>query len=196
MSIDFLAIGDTVVDEFIKLQEAEVHCDKGSGACEICMRWGDKIPFEMAVLLAGVGNAANAAVAAARMGLPTALMATVGEDDDGRKILATLKNESIDTGFITEVANKRTNHHYVLWFESERTILVKPEPYEYHFPSDIEAPKAIYLSSLGDTDQSYYEAIADFANKNPETFLTFQPGTFQMKMGVQALTSIYAPISW
>jgi ribokinase len=191
MALDFLAIGDTVVDEFIKLKEAEVHCKINSEECEICMRWGDKIPFELSLLLAGVGNSANAAVCAARLGLSTALMATIGDDEDGSRIVKAFEKESINTTYLTYANGKHTNHHFVLWYGSERTILVKPEPYDYSFPLDAEVPKAIYLSSLGDTNASYYEDIARFAEAHPDIFLTFQPGTFQMKMGIGPLQSIY-----
>ncbi len=190
--LDFLAIGDTVVDEFIRLKDATVHCDIDTSNCTISMRWGDKIPFEFAVVLAGVGNSANAAVAAARLGLSSALMATIGKDEDGGLIMDAFAKESLDTRYITHVEGKATNHHYVLWYENERTILVKPEPYEYAFPMDIEAPKAVYLSSLGDAQQQYYEDMAAWLTNHPETHLTFQPGTFQMKMGVEKLHAIYA----
>jgi sugar/nucleoside kinase (ribokinase family) len=190
--IDFLAIGDTVVDEFIKLKDATVHCDINSDNCTISMRWGDKIPFELAILLAGVGNSANAAVSAARLGLSSALMATVGEDEDGERIMHALGNEQLDTRYITRAPGKATNHHFVLWYESERTILVKPEPYDYLFPQDCEAPKAVYLSSLGESGEQYYRDIAAWLEAHPETHFTFQPGTFQMQMGLDSLAPIYA----
>ena len=80
MQHDFVAIGDNATDEFIRLKDAEVHCDINSEHCTICMRWGDKIPFESSVLIPGVGNAANAAVAAARLGLSTAFISNIGDD--------------------------------------------------------------------------------------------------------------------
>lgn len=190
--IDFLAIGDTVVDEFIKLKDATVHCDIDNDNCTISMRWGDKIPFESATLLAGVGNSANAAVAASRLGLSSALMATIGEDRDGELIMEAFGKETLDTRYINRVPGKATNHHYVLWYESERTILVKPEPYDYTFPTDIDAPKAVYLSSLGEAGEQYYNDMAAWLTEHPQTHLTFQPGTFQMQMGAEKLKNIYA----
>ena len=191
MSIDFLAVGDTVVDDFIRLKDASVNCDVDTNACTITMRWGDKIPFESSTILAGVGNSANAAVAASRLGLSSALLATIGNDHDGELILESFAREGLNTSLITRADDKFTNHHYVLWYESERTILVKPEPYEYVFPKDLEPPKTIYLSSLGNASPTYYEDMARYLNEHPDIFLTFQPGTFQMKMGTEALGSIY-----
>ncbi len=190
--IEFLAIGDTVVDEFIKLKDATVNCSIDTDACTISMRWGDKIPFESATLLAGVGNSANAAVSASRLGLSSALMATIGNDRDGELIMEAFSTEKLDGRYITRAPGKATNHHYVLWFESERTILVKPEPYDYSFPKDLEAPKAIYLSSMGEAGGAYYADLVSYLAKYPDIFLTFQPGTFQMQLGKEALAGVYA----
>ena len=43
-SYDFIGIGDTVTDAFIRLKEASVHCTIDRERCEICMRFADKIP--------------------------------------------------------------------------------------------------------------------------------------------------------
>lgn len=190
-SLDFLAIGDTVVDDFIRLKDATVHCSVNNEQCEICMRFGDKIPFESSTILAGVGNSANAAVAAVRLGLKSALMATLGEDKDADLVFEAFAKEGLDTSLISRAPGKATNHHYVLWYESERTILVKPEPYDYTFTPPTEAPKAVYLSSLGDAGEGYYKSIAAYLVANPATHLTFQPGTFQIKMGREKLKPIY-----
>ena len=37
--VEFLAIGDVVVDEFIRLKEASVNCSIDGDACTISMRW-------------------------------------------------------------------------------------------------------------------------------------------------------------
>src|SRR3989344_3978938 len=61
--MDFLAVGDIVVDDFIRLKDANVHCNINNEDCEICMRWGDKIPYDFHEVVPAVGNASNAAVA-------------------------------------------------------------------------------------------------------------------------------------
>lgn len=190
--LDFLAIGDTVVDDFIRLKDATVHCDIDTEACTITMRWGDKIPFESSTILPGVGNSANAAISAVRLGLRSALMATIGDDRDGEMIMEYFSQEGLDTTYLAHAPGKSTNHHYVLWYESERTILVKPEPYVYTFPTEMPKVKTVYLSSLGEAGEAYYRDMAAWLTANPDIFLTFQPGTFQMKMGAEALAPIYA----
>ncbi len=192
MALDFIAVGDTVVDEFIELEDAEVHCDDKNENCTISMRWGDKIPFKSATLVAGVGNAANAAVSAARLGLASALVAHIGKDRNGDEILSVFKKEKMKLSYITREKNVPTNHHYVLSFHSERTILVKHEAYAYRFPMHLPPPKALYLSSLALSAEHYHDEVAEYLEKNPGIFFAFQPGTFQMKLGKERLKRIYA----
>ncbi len=189
--LDFLAIGDTAVDEFIRLKDARVTCDIHDEHCTISMRWGDKIPFESATLVPGVGNAANAAVAASRLGLSSALLAHIGTDRLGDEAFSAFTREKLDTSYIERHDSIPTNHHYVLWFESERTILVKHEAYPYRFPPEAPAPKALYLSSLGEGTEQYHREIGNYIEAHPALFFAFQPGTFQMKMGKEVLTSLY-----
>lgn len=190
--VTFLAIGDPVIDEFIRLKDASVHCDIDTSACTISMRWGDKIPFESAVLVAGVGNAANAAVAAQRLSIPSALLGITGEDRYGEEIEAVYTKEGLDTSYLSKQKGVPTNHHYVLSFESERTILVKHEEYTYVFPKELPEPKTLYLSSLAETvGDAYYDDMATYLETHPDIFFAFQPGTFQIKAGVQKLSRIY-----
>ena len=53
------------------------------------------------VVYAGGGPAATAAVAAARLGVHCAFVGTVGEDDNGRAILAGLEAEGVDVSGVT-----------------------------------------------------------------------------------------------
>lgn len=191
MQLDFLAVGDIVTEPFIKLKEAEVHCDKGEGSCTICMRFGDKIPYESATLAPAVGNASNAAVSAARLGLSSALRAYVGDDAHGAECLEVLSKEGVSTDYMVVEAGKKTNYHYVLWYGNERTILVKHEEFSYAVPELTEPPKWLYLSSLAANSLPYHLAIAGLLERFPQTKLAFQPGTFQMKLGAEALAPLY-----
>lgn len=155
------------------------------------MRWGDKIPYESATLVAAVGNASNAAVSAARLGLNASLRAYVGDDQYGKECIDVLKSENVDTSLMVTESGKKTNYHYVLWYEDQRTILVKHEEFSYTVPEIREAPKWVYLSSLAANSEPYHKAILEWLKNFPDTKLAFQPGTFQMKLGVEALKGIY-----
>lgn len=184
-------MGDVVIDAFIKLKDARVHCNINDEDCEITMRWGDKIPYESATIVPAVGNSANAAVAAARLGLKSALRAYVGADQYGQECIASLMRDRVDTTFVEKQANKHTNYHYVLWYEDNRTILVKHEAFDYTVPPLPDGPKWLYLSSLGDNSLPYHHALSEQLKRWPNTKLAFQPGTFQLKMGTEGLGDIY-----
>ncbi len=188
--IDFLAIGDIVTEPFIRLKEAEI-LDRESTSPKLAMRWGDKIPYDHFVLVAAVGNASNAAVAASRLGLNSALRAYVGDDQYGAQCLEILKQEGVSTEYMVTEAGKHTNYHFVLWFESDRSILVKHEDFSYTIPELAESPKWIYLSSLADHTLPYHQALVAWLATHPDAKLAFQPGTFQMSLGIEALKGLY-----
>ncbi len=185
---DFVAIGDIVVDAFIRLIQANIFTEEGVE--QLCLVNGSKIPYESVTVVPAVGNSPNAAVTAARLGLSTALVTDLGRDEHGTLCTNTLTREGIETPFVHIHDNKQTNYHYVLWYRDERTILIKHEEYPYIFP-DIGTPRWIYLSSLGEHSLHYHEAIVAYLATHPEIKLAFQPGTFQIKLGREKLSAIY-----
>lgn len=189
-NLDILAIGDITTDAFIRVKEASVNCDIDNENCKICLNFADKIPYEFVKVVPGVGNAANAAVSAARLGLKSALKAEIGNDRNGEECRETLEKDTVNTSYLTVHNGKATNYHYVLWYEDERTILIKHETFEYSL-GNIGTPRWVYLSSLSSNSLPYHLEIADYLEKNPEIKLAFQPGTFQIKLGKDRLERLY-----
>ena len=193
-SLNFLAVGDILTDAFINLQDAEVHCDINDTHCTISMGFGDKIPYKSATVLRGVGNAANAAVAARRLGLSSALVATVGDDEEGVQTMKHLDKERIDKDFMRVQKNIPTNFHYVLRYGAERTILVKHESYDYPLHEsllDQRKPQWIYFTSIAKESLSFHHELMKWLEKNKGTKLAFQPGTFQLELGKDELADVY-----
>src|SRR3989344_3501071 len=195
---DLVAIGDTVTDAFIKLEDAAAHIDINRGNREICMRFADKIPYEDVYIIPGVGNSANASVGAARLGLKSAIVSNLGDDYFGAECLKVLQAEGVGTEYIKIHQGLKTNYHYVLWYEDDRTILIKHEEYPYELPESFGPaqdksgePKWIYLSSLGGNSASWHKELEDYFLKHPNIKLAFQPGTFQISLGKEALQGIY-----
>lgn len=191
--VDFLAIGDIVIDAFIKLKNAHVHCKVDTDACELCVPFGDKIPYDSVKVISAVGNSPNAAVSASRLGLSVALMTDIGGDQNGKDCLAVLEKEGIDTTFVKIHEDKITNYHYVLLYDVDRTILIKHQDYERIWPKidNSESPSWIYLSSLGEDSLNFHSEISKYLKENPEVKLAFQPGTYQIKFGKENLKDIY-----
>lgn len=188
---DLVAIGDTATDAFIRLRSEEVHEHINHETRELCLRFGGKIPYETVTVVPAVGNSANAAVCAAKLGLKSALVSNLGNDETGEKALASLRANNVDTSLVQKHDGLTSNYHYVLWYHDDRTILVHHENYPYSLPSTIGKPKYIYLSSLGENSLPYHQEIAAYLKANPEIKLAFQPGTFQIKLGFEQIKDIY-----
>ena len=190
-NIDFLAIGDITTDAFITIKDASVNCEINRDTCMLCVRFGDKVPYESVDIVTAVGNSPNAAVSAHRLGLHAALASNLGDDQNGKDCVAALTSEGLDTTYVTVHPGKETNYHYVLRYDDERTILVKHHEYPYQLPSFETPPRWMYLSSLGENSLAYHHEIARFVTEHPETKLAFQPGTFQIKLGLTGLADMY-----
>lgn len=190
--VNFLAIGDIVTDAFIKLKDAEATCDLQQEHCKLCLRFGDKVPFESVQVIRAVGNSANAAVSASRLGVSSALMAVVGDDEEGKKDFDTLIKNNVSLAYMTIDKALPTNYHYVLWYDVERTILINHSPFVRHLHADLIPPKWIYLTSLGENTEAFHHEISEWLGAHPDVKLAFQPGTFQIKLGKEKLKDIYS----
>ncbi len=188
MKYDFVAVGDVVTDEFIRIPEKSARIDNGKEA-RLSFTFGTKVPFEHAYEIYAVGNSANAAVAASRLGLSSALVSNIGDDNEGEKIIARLKEERVGTDYVAINNGKLSNHHYVLWYNDDRTILIKHEDYMYNLPA-LEPPRWMYVSSVGEGHERFHDEIAEFVHQH-NVKLVFQPGTYQLKLGIKALERVY-----
>lgn len=192
--LDVLAVGDVVTDAFIRLKADQEKVEYGKdGQPDLSIPFGTKIPYDFSEIVAGVGNAANAAVAFAKLGFDSGLVSNVGSDNWGREIIDSLQDHDVDTRFVHINRGKKSNYHYVLWYKSDRTILIKHEEYNYNWPrfriSDI--PKWIYFSSVSKNALEYHDELAAWLESHKPVKLAFQPGTFQIKAGADRLKKIY-----
>lgn len=191
--LDVLAVGDVVTDAFIRLLEKEAKVEKSREGAWLSLPYGAKVAFDHTEVIEGVGNAANAAVAFAKLGLRSGLVANVGNDKFGRGIIASLQKHKVDTRFVHINRGKPSHYHHVLWYKEDRTILVNSVDYDYDWPRfrKVDVPEWVYFSSVGQYATEYHDQISDWLDDNPEVKLAFQPGTFQLKLGVGRLKRLY-----
>lgn len=192
--LDVLGIGDVVTDAFVKLLDDRATTYENEQGKWLAMPYGMKVPFDHSEVIEGVGNAANATVSFTKLGLKAGLVSNVGDDQFGRDIINALHKKNVDTRFVHINPDKISNYHYVLWYKEERTILIKHEEYDYHWPrfraDDI--PKWIYFSSISKNAlDTYHDHVVDWLKDNPGVKLAFQPGTFQMEAGAERLRELY-----
>lgn len=192
--LDVLAVGDVVTDAFIKLLDKEEKVEHHRDGSEwLALPFGTKIPFDHAEVVPAVGNSSNAAVAFSKLGLRSGLVTNIGADQHGRDIIASLEKSGVDTRFVHINPGKKSNYHYVLWYREERTILIKHEEYDYHWPRFriIDIPRWIYFSSVSQHALEYHDQLSQWLEGHPTVKLAFQPGTFQIEAGTKRLRKIY-----
>lgn len=189
--IDFLAIGDIATEPFIRITDAEANCDLQGEHCKICFRFGEKVPYESAEICHAVGNSPNVAVGVRKLGINASLISYIGDDSIGKQSIESLMKDGVNVDYMKIVPGMESNYHYVLWYEKERTILVKHTEFPYSFSEDVPEAKWVYLSSLAPNSSEYHKEIGEYLKKYPNIKLAFQPGTFQIKLGVSTLKDIY-----
>ncbi len=191
--IDVLSVGDVVTDAFIKLLDDQAYIQKNDHGSWLTMQFATKLPFDHAEVVEAVGNASNASVSFARLGLKGGLVANVGGDQYGRNIINALHQNGVDTRYVKINPDQKSNYHYVLWYKEERTILIKHEAYEYHWPNlrPDEMPRWIYFSSISKNALPFHDDLSEWLEQHEEVKLAFQPGTFQIETGTERLARLY-----
>lgn len=187
-----LAIGDIFTDAFIKLNEevARVETDE-KGEKRISLPLGSKPPYDDVEIVQGVGPAPNAAVATARLGVKTGLVAFLGDDQVGKDAVSYLASEHIMTDSLSVQEGMKTSYYYVLRYGAERTILVKNEAFKYTWVDPVEEPSWIYLALISNDSWEFHEGLLRYLEAHPNVKLAFQPGTFHFKWGVEKLAGFY-----
>ncbi|MEK7128060.1 MAG: carbohydrate kinase family protein [Patescibacteria group bacterium] len=188
--IEMLAIGDIVIDSFIKLKQADISGAPDTPSYKICLPYGEKVPYEEVYTIPAVGNAANASVSVSRLGLISAIVSNLGDDVNGKDCLRVLEAEGVRTGLIKINPGIKTNYHFVLWYPPERTILIKHEKYNYSLP-DFGEPGWIYFSSVSENAFPFHDVVAEYLNARPNIKLAFQPGKNEIKLGKEKLAKLY-----
>lgn len=189
--LDFIAIGDSTLDVFLQISEASVSCQINKEQCLLCLQYAEKIPVESVIQIPGAGNASNAAVGAARLGLKSAIVSILGKDEIGKEIMVGWKKEKVDTRYVTFDPKRGTNYSTVLNFKGERTILTHGERRHYRLPK-LDGAKWIYYTSLGPGHELMERQMLAHLDKHGTQKLCFNPGTKQLRRGLRAIKPVIA----
>lgn len=187
-----LAIGDIFTDAFIKLRDdsARIETDE-DGTKRLSLPYGSKPAYDHVDIVKSVGPSPNASVSMARLGLDVGLMAWLGDDQPGRESLEHLNKENVNTTQMITQPGMKSSYWYVLWYQSDRTMLVKSEDYDYQWVDPAEEPEWIYLSYIGENSWSLHEGLIAYLKEHPDVKLVFQPGTYHFQWGVEKLAELY-----
>lgn len=187
--LELLSVGDATLDVFLLPSESEALCTINDKEAYICFSYGEKIPVKSIEYSVG-GNAANNAVGTRRLGIKVGLVATLGGDSTGSQIIERLEKEGVDLSFVIQQPMAGSNYSTVINYGGERTIFTYHAPRSYEFPMNLVAAPWVYLTSMGETFQPFYNHILDFLHKHPEIKLAFNPGSRQMRAGIEVLKPV------
>ncbi len=185
---DVVTVGNAIVDLFLGIHDANVSCRINKEACELCVRFGEKIELDRLDRCVG-GNATNAAVGMARLGLQASLVAEVGDDEFANLIIKTLTKEVVDTSNIIRTQGAASSMTVGINFQQERTLFVEHVKRKHDFVFDTIGTKWIYLTSLGNEWKTAYERVVAYTLKN-NIKLAFNPGTIQIEAGYDAIVEV------
>lgn len=187
--IDLLSIGDASMDVFLAPSEVETMCSVNKKECTVSFGYGDKIPVKHMEWSVG-GNAANNAVGAKRLGINVGLLLTLGDDLVGNQITERLKVEGIDLSMVIQQPSTTSNFSTAITYGGERTIFTYHAPRSYEFPVQLPAIPWIYLTSMGESFRPFYNHMIDYLKKNPSVKLAYNPGSRQLRAGMEGIGDI------
>lgn len=185
---DCVSIGDATMDVFLTIHDATVHCRKNGEQCELCLRYGQKIPVEKIFRSLG-GNAANNVVGLKRLGLHVGFYTVHGDDEIGERIDQYLEREQIDPSLVTVQPDTESRYSTILSFKGERTILEYNVMHKYHLLHDFPKTGWIFLSSAGKIYEDFYNAVAAHV-KEEKINLAFNPTNVQLSSQIESYLAI------
>lgn len=184
MNYDFICIGDTTYDIFIKPHEAQVLESHKKLKLQLsheemlCFSYGDKIEVENVEYSLG-GTACNVGGGLSKLGVKTGLVSFRGADEFGRLIQKMLDKTSIKIEKFIIDKKIHSTYSFILRHKNDRTILVYRDKFDYKKLElgKINNTKWLYLSSLGYGYEK--EAIGLASEKN--IMIAINPGKAQLQ---------------
>ena len=185
---NIITIGDSTLDTFLIIDDATLQCDLSREHCRLCLNYADKVPITHATQSIG-GDAANVAVGCKKLGLKTAVVSELGDDVNGKVIKDGLKKAGVNIDMVKILKNKETRYAVVLNYKAERTILSYHVERDYSLPT-LPATDWVYYTSLGANFEKLQDNLAKYLSKHPKTKLALNPGSYQIKNGLNKIKQI------
>lgn len=135
------------------------------------------------------GGGANAAVAAARLGLRVALVSGIGRDDVGTQVEQALKQEGVDTAFLSRVSLEQTGISLSLLDESsgqQSSLYAGGANRFLDFTEDVQktfhTTDWVYVTSFGESREENLGILAEALGQE-NTHVALAPGAGDLRNG-------------
>ncbi|MCT4592204.1 MAG: carbohydrate kinase family protein [Candidatus Gracilibacteria bacterium] len=185
----FITIGSLTFDIFVRPEQHKIirtHTED-SIIEELSFAFGEKIRVQDVHECFG-GGASNVAVGFSRLGINTSVFGAVGQDEWANGVINNLKQEKIETSHIIETKEKTGFSVIINSFEGERTVLGYSganHDFEDIDISIFDQYEGAHLCHLSGKASKVFDKIQKFFIKNPEKFLSWNPGKEQIEKGIQ-----------
>jgi ribokinase len=191
---DLITIGDSSIDLYMKVGDDSGMTEnaQGSELPRVCFFHGSKIPVE-SFKTSIAGNAVNVAVGTTLLGLKAAVYTEIGDDTNADRIINELNKVGVETKFCHKEKGTETDLHSIIVFGGERTIFSYHGKRHYEIPA-WGKPKFIYYTSMGAGFKDFQMKMVSYVKKVSHSIIAFNPGTMQMKAGVDAMREILSHV--
>ncbi len=188
--LDLLAIGDPVIDTHVQLDESSVDCYVDEiNPTKLCLSYGEKIPIVDSFQSLG-GNAPNVAVAAATLGLSSALIATIGRDVHGEMAIAELRRHGVNVDMVSHDDKHPTRYSIILNYRAERTVLSYSTEKNYQWPDHVPSAAYVYYTGLSKGFEVLQDHLVEYLATHQTTELVINPGSYIMKYAKEKLLEL------
>lgn len=147
-----LGFGESSVDEVLLVPE-------------LPQRSASKVPISSSTMMYG-GQVATCMAACAALGLPTAYLGPVGDDDDGRQLLGRLQEKGVDVSRVLVrraptrraviLVEQATGERFVLW-ERDRALDVAPRELS---PALLDGAEVVHVDAVDETASIHLASLA------------------------------------
>ena len=192
---DVITVGSNTVDVFVHTESDLITIKTPYSEEElIAYPSGSKILIKKLSFRIG-GGGTNTAVSFSRLGLKTAYLGKVGDDDNGKKVLSLLKKEKIN--FVGLVDSKEQTGYSIILdsIGQDRTILTNKGANNNLRFGEINKKKLkarwFYFSSMMADSLITLDHLAHFAHEN-EMNIAFNPSSYLIKENKNLVLHILA----
>lgn len=177
MSYQCTVIGDISLDRFLLVPKLDIiPSNINPGNFIINLEIGNKIPVSEVYEYIG-GNAYNLTYGLSLLGINTAIVSSIGNDDISKYILNSLTEINLNTEHIAITEVSGINQSTILSINGERVIFSHHKPKDYN-SLNIPAAEWLYITSLSKGSENLLEQllINDIKHK-----IAFNPGSYLLK---------------
>ncbi len=195
---DFITIGSATVDAFVECDDADIVSvsTKTMKTEFMAYPYGAKLEIDSFNTAIG-GGGLNAAANLANLGYNTSAIFKIGEDFQGKSIMARVNDANVNTDNVIISKDETSELSIILLsFEGNRTVLahrgtngtIKDSEINY---DAIKNAKWLYVAPLNGKSGAILDRIAQYAEEN-NTNIIINPGSSSLKKGIKYFEKILA----